>query len=130
MKTTTIIMFCLITSSLTWSQQLYVAADGVVRITPTAFVHAGGEVAVIAGGDVTIDSDATHSGSFIVSGSTTGNITYKRYIDVANWHLVSAPVTNQSIPTFVGDAGNAVPQSGTTSNYAASYYKNTNLLLI
>jgi hypothetical protein len=126
MKTTTIIMFCLITSSLTWSQQLYVAADGVVRITPTAFVHAGGEVAVIAGGDVTIDSDATHSGSFIVSGSTTGKITYKRYIDDANWHLVSAPVTDQSIPTFVGDAGNAVPQSGTTSNYAVSYYNNTN----
>jgi hypothetical protein len=34
-------------------------------------VHAGGEVAVIAGGDVTIDSDATHSGSFIVSGSNS-----------------------------------------------------------
>jgi hypothetical protein len=126
MKTTTIIMFCLITSSLTWSQQLYVAADGVVRITPTAFVHAGGEVAVIAGGDVTIDSDATHSGSFIVSGSTTGNITYKRYINDDNWHLVSAPVTDQSIPTFVGVSDNAVPQSGTTSNYAVSYYKNTN----
>ncbi|PQB07568.1 hypothetical protein BST83_10655 [Polaribacter filamentus] len=124
MKTTAIIMFCLITSSLTWSQQLYVAADGVVRITPTAFVHAGGEVAVIAGGDVTIDSDATHSGSFIVSGSTTGNITYKRYIDDANWHLVSAPVTDQSIPTFVGDASNAVTQSG--NNYAVSYYNNTN----
>jgi hypothetical protein len=47
MKTTTIIMFCLITSSLTWSQKLYVAADGVVRITPTAFVHAGGALEVI-----------------------------------------------------------------------------------
>jgi hypothetical protein len=123
---TTIIMFCLITSSLTWSQQLYVAADGVVRITPTAFVHAGGALEVIAGGDVTIDSDATHSGSFIVNGSTTGNITYKRYIDDDNWHLVAAPVTGQDIPDFVGNAGNAVAQSGTTNNYAVSYYKNTN----
>jgi hypothetical protein len=118
------LIFCMLLANVTWSQQLYVAADGVVRITPTAFVHAGGEVAVIAGGDVTIDSDATHSGSFIVSGSTTGNITYKRYIDDANWHLVSAPVTDQSIPDFVGVVGNAVTQSG--NNYAVSYYNNTN----
>ena len=27
--------------------------------------------------------------------------------------LVSAPVTDQDIPAFVGVAGNAVPQSGT-----------------
>jgi hypothetical protein len=126
MRTTTIIMFCLITSSLTWSQQLYVAADGVVRITPTAFVHAGGEVAIIAGGDVTIDSDANYSGSFIVSGSTTGNITYKRYINDDNWHLVSAPVTDQSIPTFVGVANNAVAFNGVNDNHAVSYYNNTN----
>jgi hypothetical protein len=76
MKTTAIIMFCLITSSLTWSQQRYVAGDGVVRITPTAFVHAGREVAVIAGGEVTIDSDATYSGSFIVSGSNSRIIVF------------------------------------------------------
>jgi hypothetical protein len=126
MKTTTIIMFCLITSSLTWSQKLYVAADGVVRITPTAFVHAGGALEVIAGGDVTIDSDANYSGSFIVSGSTTGNITYKRYINDVNWHLVSAPVASQSIPDFVGDAGTVVEHNMATHNNAVSYYNNTN----
>jgi hypothetical protein len=126
MKTKILMMCCIITASFTWSQDLYVAADGLVRITPTAFVHAGGALEVIAGGDVTTTSDANYSGSFIVSGSTTGNITYKRYINDVNWHLVSAPVTDQSIPSFVGVAGNAVPQSGTTSNYAVSYYKNTN----
>jgi hypothetical protein len=61
-----------------------------------------------------------------VSGSTTGNITYKRYIADENWHLVSAPVTSQSIPNFVGVAGNAVAISSTTDSYAVSYYKNTN----
>jgi hypothetical protein len=126
MKTTTIIMFCLITSSLTWSQKLYVAADGVVRITPTAFVHAGGDAEVVTGGDLTIDSDATASGSFIVSGSTTGNITYKRYIDDDNWHLVSAPVTDQDIPAFVGDAGTVVAFNADKKNHAVSYYNNTN----
>jgi hypothetical protein len=40
--------------------------------------------------------------------------------------LVAAPVTDQDIPTFVGDGVNAVAQSGTTSNYGVSYYKNTN----
>jgi hypothetical protein len=126
MKTTTIILFCLITSSLTWSQKLYVAADGVVRITPTAFVHAGGDAEVVTGGDLTIDSDATASGSFIVSGSTTGNITYKRYINDDNWHLVSAPVTDQDIPAFVGDAGTVVAFNADKKNHAVSYYNNTN----
>jgi hypothetical protein len=54
MKTKILMMCCIITASFTWSQDLYVAADGLVRITPTAFVHAGGALEVIAGGDVTI----------------------------------------------------------------------------
>ena len=59
-----------------------------------------------------------------MGGNTTGNITYKRYVQDVNWHLLAAPVTSQSIPAFVEVAGNAVTQSG--SNYAVSYYKNTN----
>jgi len=113
-------------TNVTWSQDLYVVSGGAITTIPGVLLFAGSNVSVDAGASLTTTSDATESGSFIVSGSTTGNITYKRYINDVNWHLVSAPVTDQSIPTFVGVADNAVPQSGTTSNYAVSYYKNTN----
>jgi|TARA_B110001452_G_scaffold56251_1_gene43619 hypothetical protein len=72
------LIFRLLLINIAWSQKVYVASDGVVRITPTVFVHAGGEVEVIAGGDLTTTSDVTESGSFILSDSTTGNITCKR----------------------------------------------------
>ncbi len=110
-----------------WTRQdLHVGSGAVITTLPGSVLFVGSNVSVEKAASLTTISDATHSGSFIVSGSTTGNITYKRYIDDANWHLVSAPVTDQSIPTFVGEAGNAVTQSETTSNYAVSYYNNTN----
>ena len=130
MKKIIYLMFCMLLTNVVWSQDLYVGATGVVRIAPTAFVYAGAEVSIIAGGDVTIDSNADNSASFLVPntspGVAIGDITYKRYIEDNNWHLVSAPVTSQNIPSFVGVAGNAVAISTTTSSHAVSYYKNTN----
>ena len=112
--------------NVTWSQDLYVVSGAAITTLPGGVLFAGSNVSVDAAASLTTTSDATASGSFIVSGSTTGNITYKRYINDDNWHMVSAPVTSQSIPTFLGVAGNAVAQSGTTNNYAVSYYNNTN----
>ena len=130
MKKIIYLMGCMFLTHVSWSQDLYVGATGVVRIAPTAFVYAGAGVSVIAGGDVTIDSNAGNSASFLAPNTSTGvsigDITYKRYIADDNWHLVSAPVASQSIPDFVGDGVNAVAQSGTTSNYGVSYYNNTN----
>jgi hypothetical protein len=61
----------------------------------------------------------------IVKGSTTGKITYKRYVADDDWRMVSAPVKEQSIPNFVLDLVNDVPQSA-SANYGVSYYKSTN----
>jgi hypothetical protein len=123
---TTIIILCLITSSLTWSQDLYVGSGAAITTLPGGVLFAGGNVSIDAAASLTTTSDATASGSFIVSGTTTGNITYNRYIANTDWHLVSAPVTSQSISDFVEVAGNAVAISSTTSSHAVSYYKNTN----
>jgi hypothetical protein len=126
MKKITYLIFCMFLTNITWSQDLYVGSGAAITTIPGGVLFVGSNASVDAAASLTTTSDATASGSFIVSGSTTGNITYKRYINDVNWHLVSAPVTDQSIPTFVGVAGNSVLQSGTTSNYAVSYYKNTN----
>jgi hypothetical protein len=125
MKKIMCVMFCIITSSLTWSQKLYVASDGVVRITPTAFVYAGGDVEIIAGGDLTADSDATNSASFLAPTGTanvTGDISYMRHVNDANWHFVSAPVTTQTAETFAENAVNDIPTSGT--KFAVAKYDN------
>lgn len=74
-------------------------------------------------GTFSINSDATSSGSLIVTGTSTGNITYNRYLTgVTKWHLFSAPVGNQAINSFVTTAGN-IATSGV--NYSLAPYDNT-----
>ncbi|MFT4801088.1 MAG: hypothetical protein ACI93N_000853 [Flavobacteriaceae bacterium] len=126
MRKVTYLIFCMLLTNITWSQDLYLSSGAAITTIPGGVLFAGSNVSVDAAADLTTLSDATASGSLIVSGSTTGNITYKRYINDDNWHLVAAPVTDQDIPAFVGNSSNSVPKSGTTSNYAVSYYKNTN----
>jgi len=60
-------------------------------------------------------------GSLIVSGTSTGNITYNRNIPTTNWYLVSSPVEGQDIDAFVATEGIA---SGTGSNLGLSDYNN------
>lgn len=45
-------------------------------------------------GTLNINSTALNSGSLIVEGNATGNITYNRSV-TANWHLVSSPVIGE-----------------------------------
>ena len=112
-------------ANVTWSQDLNVGSGAAITTLPGSVLFVGSNATVNASASLTTTSDATASGSFILSGNTAGNITYKRYINNDNWHLVSAPVTDQSISAFVGVAGNAVDFSA-KNNHAVSYYKNTN----
>ena len=127
MKKIIYLIICMLLANVTWSQDLHLGSSAAITTLPGGCVFVGGDVSVDASASLTTTSDATASGSFIVSGSTTGNITYKRYIEDNNWHLVSAPVTSQSIPSFVNAAaGNAVKVSSLTKSHAVAYYKNTN----
>jgi hypothetical protein len=99
MKKIIYLMGCMFLTHVSWSQDLYVASDGIVRITPTAFLYAGGAVTV--NGDLTADSDATDSASFLAPNSTgTVNISYKRYVKDAKFRLIATPVTTQDIKDF------------------------------
>jgi hypothetical protein len=81
--------------------------NGSLTVNPTASltIEAGGALTVTGdfsnNGAVTIGSTLESSGSLIVEGTGTGLITYNRQLlpgSVAegNWHLVSAPVQNNS----------------------------------
>jgi len=93
-------------------------APGTPAICNNLTINSGATLAIDAGkalsvkGDLTIaaskvaatltvNSDATGTGSLIVSGTSTGNIIFKRYVDehakAATWHYVSSPVAGQSL---------------------------------
>ena len=62
-------------------------------------------------------------GSLIVSGTSSGNITYNRNLANTDWYLVSSPVMGQDIDTFVSAEGLA---SGTNNNnMGLASYDNT-----
>ncbi len=65
-------------------------------------------------------------GSLIVSGTSTGNITYKRTLTAdANplkaWHLVSSPVTGQTVQNFIANNTLASGTSNTSFRGIANY---------
>ncbi|NCQ58998.1 MAG: hypothetical protein GW794_14355, partial [Flavobacteriales bacterium] len=98
-----------------------------ITVSDILSIQAGGNLTVSSNltnnGTFSINSDATSSGSLIVTGTSTGNITYNRYLTgVTKWHLFSAPVGNQDINSFVTTAGN-IATSGV--NYSLAPYDNT-----
>ena len=122
------LLFWSFLTSFTWSQKLYVSAGESVTIKPTAHVYAGDDIEVAATGNITIASDATHSGVFIApSGSLTGAVTYQRYVPATStsWNHVAPPVGEQEVQPFVTDASNAIRTSA-TGNYALGIWKSEN----
>jgi hypothetical protein len=95
--------------------------SGVTGLANSIYIYSGSSFSVevdgeltISGnfsnnGTVTIQSDATGTGSLITNGSITGNVTVERYIpawgtSLQGWHLLSSPVSSQAFqPTFVSD---------------------------
>ena len=109
-----------------FSQELYIGSNAIVSVGPGYYLYVDDNVTIDASGDLIAQSDASNnSASLLVSGSVTGNITYKKYIKDTLWHLVSPPVTGQSIPVFVAEAANGVSVNP-DGRFAVAYYKNTN----
>lgn len=108
------------------AQEVHLASGGLLTISSGDFISINNNATVDAAANIIINSDVTSSGSLLVSGSLTGNITYKRYIRDNDWHLVSAPVTSQNIPAFVTNVDNSIVTNPSNGNYAVAYYKNTN----
>ena len=105
-------------------EQLAINSSNSVIVESGTALYVNNNITVIGSGELIVNSDATKSGSLLVTGTVTGNITYNRHIDDTDWHLVAAPVTTQNIPTFVGNTNNAIATSG--NKFAVSYYKNSN----
>ena len=86
-------------------KSLTVNAGGNVEIEPGKSLTVTGTF--VNSGTLTIKSDATATGSLIVNGTVSGNVTIERYIaawgsGTQGWHFLSAPVAGQDFqPEFV-----------------------------
>ena len=56
----------------------------------------------LTGTTVNINSDATGTGSLIAYGTMTGNVNCQRYMTGNQWHMISSPVSGQSVASFLG----------------------------
>lgn len=112
-------------SSVALSQDLQVDAGGNVFVSSDSYVFVGGNLSVDGAGSVMVKSDAANSGSLIVSGISSGNVTYERHIPRTNWHLVSSPVNSQSIADFATNVANDVKKNGDDTFYGISFYDNS-----
>ena len=89
-------------------------------------VDAGKACNVINGltnsGTFNILSDATSNGSLIVSGTSSGNVIYKRYMSGNSWHLVSSPVGGSDINGSFMTANSIATNAG---KYGLAPYDNS-----
>ena len=80
-------------------------------------------------GTVTLNSDADEFASIIVDGTSTGNITYNRYVNTVGsdeWDLIGSPVDGLSISSFVTTNTTSSPATLATNGnaYAVGEYDN------
>ena len=77
-------------------------------------------------GTVTLNSTADNFSSIIVSGSSSGDIVYNRYVNTVGtgeWDLIGSPVDGLSINDFVTTNSSVLATNG--SAYAVGYHDNT-----
>ncbi len=68
-----------------------------------------------------IKSDATTTGQLRVTGSSSGLISFERYMTGKKYHLISSPLQGQSISRFLTNPVNSKISTGTTDNWATSF---------
>jgi hypothetical protein len=79
-------------------------------------------------GKVTLNSESDEFSSIIVGGSSTGNIIYNRYVNIAGaneWDLIGSPVSGLTINSFITETNNAATIATNDSFYAVGSYDNT-----
>lgn len=75
-------------------------------------------------GTLLIQADSDSTGSMIMGGESAGDVSIDSYLTADQWHIVSAPVTTQSINSFLSDPVNNIPDK--SGDYGLTDYDETN----
>ena len=89
-----------------------VIGTGSAIITPTG-TGTCNNLVISGGAELTINSDASNSGSLIALDAVTGNVKYNRYLSGGMWHMVAAPVSGQDIWEYATNAVNNIAEKDT-----------------
>ena len=127
MKTLTTIFIFLLSFTLTLHAQDFTVASG-----KTLTIEKSGSLTVRGAfsnsGTVTLNSDSNEFAVIKVSGSSTGNITYNRYVNAVGtdeWDLIGSPVGAQTISGFATTNTSGTATLATSSaQYAIGVYDN------
>ena len=86
---------------------LAINSGGLLTITSSGAVTVNGTLTVTGTDALIVNSDEFSNGSLIVLGSSTGEITYNRYMLGGRWYIVSSPVNiiSQSIGSWLPLSG-------------------------
>ena len=117
------LLLCFVSFS-TNGQNITVASGKSFTIEKTGAVTMSGNFS--NAGTFILNSDSDEFSSLIIGGSVTGNITYNRYVNSVGtneWDLIGAPVSGQSINSFVTANTSTLATNGATK--AIGYYNNT-----
>ena len=117
------LLLCFV-SFLTKAQNITVASGKSFSIEKTGAVTMSGNFS--NAGTFTLNSDSNEFSSIIIGGSVSGNISYNRYVNSVGtneWDLIGAPVSGQSINSFVTANTSTLATNGATK--AIGYYNNT-----
>ena len=118
------LLLCFV-SFLIKAQNITVDSGGSFTIEKTGSVTMSGNFS--NAGTFTLNSDSDEFSSLIIGGSVTGNITYNRYVNSVGtneWDLIGAPVSGQSVNSFVTANASTLATNGNT--YAIGFYDNSN----
>ena len=117
MKKITLLLF--IVFGFSYSQNLTVESGGTLTIEKSGAVTVSGNFS--NSGTVTLESDSNEFSSLIIQGTSSGNITYNRYVNSLSggtgWDLIGSPVNGLQISSFVStnDAGSSPLATGNGS---------------
>lgn len=76
-------------------------------------------------GSLTIQSSASGTGSLIVSGTSTGNVTCESYMTSGTWHMVSSPVSELASAFLSAPANTNIATKDVTSRGMKNYIEST-----
>jgi len=106
------------------SQNVTVNSGRSFTIQSTSSLTVGGNFTNTAG-TVTLNSSSDEFSSLLVSGASSGDITYNRYVNIVgtgDWDLVGAPVSGMAFSELIIDPNIATNGSGV---YAVGAYDNS-----
>ncbi len=94
---------------------LTVNAGASLTVAPGQALTVNGEL--VSNGTVTVQSDGTLTGSLIVTGTSTGNVTFNRSLNPVGYHYFSSPVALSALPSTVYEYSEGTDSWESTSTY-------------